>query len=90
MRYVVTTKRPSMTPVRSGGDPSILVDLELSIDASRREVDTLEEARREAGRACLGSTSLNLENVEQARTLPESGGTVGPLPDGTVIEVRPA
>jgi hypothetical protein len=50
-------------------------------------VATLEEARRVVGRACLGSTSLNLENIEQARTLPDSGGTVGPLPDGTVIEV---
>jgi hypothetical protein len=24
------------------------------------------------------------------RSLPESGGTIGPLPDGTVIEVEPA
>lgn len=27
--------------------------------------------------------------LELVAALPESGGTVGPLPDGTVIEVRP-
>jgi hypothetical protein len=82
MRYIVTTKRS-----RREGIPVSAVDYAV---LSRREVATLEEARREAGRACLGSTSLDLRNVEQARTLPDSGGTVGPLPDGTVIEVRPA
>jgi hypothetical protein len=80
MPYIVITKRlDSSTGWNDSG-----------LRVSGRAVATLEEARREAGRACLGSTSLDLRNVEQARTLPESGGTVGPLPDGTVIEVRPA
>jgi hypothetical protein len=84
MRYVVTTKRPSMTPVRSGGDPSILVDLELSIDSSRREVDTLEEAERMMREAAPAGFFTAAD-----RPVSEHGGTIG-LPDGTVIEVRPA
>jgi hypothetical protein len=82
MPYIVITERPSQPDAGNSAQRNRSV--------SRRAVATLEEARREAGRACLGSTSLDLRNVEQARTLPESGGTVGPLPDGTVIEVRPA
>jgi hypothetical protein len=31
-----------------------------------------------------------VEFYEAANGLPESGGTIGPLPDGTVIEVTPA
>lgn len=41
---------------------------------SRRAVATLDEARQ----------------AVFPHALPESGGTVGPLPDGTVIEVGPA
>ena len=40
---------------------------------SRRAVATLDEARAVA---------------EQINELPASGGTIGPLPDGTIIEVR--
>jgi hypothetical protein len=82
MPYVVTTKRRDRFDVM-GPDRDRWTIL------SRHTVATLEEARRIVGRVCLGSTSLNLENIEQARTLPESGGPVGPLPDGTMIEVEP-
>jgi hypothetical protein len=78
MPYVVTTRRASATRTAPPSHNDVF---------SRREVATLEQARRTAGQACLGSTPLNLENIERARTLPDSGGTVGPLPDGTVIEV---
>jgi hypothetical protein len=81
MPYVVTTKRRCEPAAGTDDWPMLL-------PVSRQTVATLEEARRIAGRACLGSTPLNLENIEQARTLPEPGGTVGPLPDGTVIEVE--
>jgi hypothetical protein len=53
---------------------------------SRRAVATLEEAR---GLAALPCGISNPSHFHQAVRLPESGGTVGPLPDGTVIEVEP-
>jgi len=61
---------------------------------TRRAVATLEEAR-----AAVNNALYRIEGemddprplagfYAQADTLPESGGTIGPLPDGTVIEVR--
>jgi hypothetical protein len=48
----------------------------------RRAVATLDEARAVAFCVMPGG-------VAEALALPESGGTIGPLPDGTVIEVAP-
>jgi hypothetical protein len=48
---------------------------------SRRAVDTLEEARERA-------LSAGASTRDVLRNISESGGTVGPLPDGTVIEVE--
>lgn len=55
-------------------------------------VATLDEARDFAQAAVddhtwSDSIALNAES-EAARFMPERGGTVGPLPDGTVIEIR--
>ena len=55
-------------------------------DISRIAVATLDEARRITAREYR-------EHVHRfmgfdTRWITESGGTVGPLPDGTVIEVR--
>jgi hypothetical protein len=59
---------------------------------SRRAVATLEEARQHA-RNEADATVREDEFAPKAAwdaiaALPEAGGTVGPLPDGTVIEVR--
>lgn len=57
---------------------------------TRRAVATLDEAR-EAARESVNAIDVGLfRECEQAELLPEHGGTIGPLPDGTVIEVEPA
>lgn len=58
--------------------------------ASRRAVATLDEAREGALTEIeLGGHGVaDFELLKRADTLPESGGTVGPLPDGTLIEVE--
>jgi hypothetical protein len=73
--YVVTTKR------RDEDQPGVTVSRVLS----RRAVATLGEAR---GLAALSCGISNPEHLRAASRLPESGGTVGPLPDGTVIQVE--
>ncbi len=61
---------------------------------SRRAVATLEEARSGARRIVGEHTNHYVDAqgqmiaAAQALGLPESGGIIGPLPDGTVIEVR--
>lgn len=60
---------------------------------SRRTVATLEEARR----GCVDYISANKREPHRpwrafypmAETVSESGGTIGPLPDGTTIDVEP-
>jgi hypothetical protein len=57
---------------------------------SRRAVATLEEARdRTAGEVAARTSDLLVAEhiIRAVDLLPESGGTIGPLPDGTVIEV---
>jgi len=59
-----------------------------------RVVETLEEARYEALAHIVnshdaGDTDGDWEQCEvSAQQIPQSGGKVGPLPDGYVIEVR--
>jgi hypothetical protein len=53
---------------------------------SRHTAATLEEARR-VGRRLLADH--NVWPTADVDNLPAAGGTVGPLPDGTTIEVRP-
>jgi hypothetical protein len=61
---------------------------------SRRAVATLEEAREEArdrlreNRSLYGDSNEYRRFGEMIPALPEQGGAVGPLPDGTVIEVE--
>lgn len=65
--------------------------------ATRRAVATLEEARAAVRAFCEDNPHRRLWGDRDWHTfatirtmlIPESGGTVGPLPDGTVIEVRP-
>jgi len=51
---------------------------------SRTAVATLEEARETIAPTILAASPNHVWH------LAESGGTIGPLPDGTVIEVRQA
>jgi hypothetical protein len=78
MPYIVTTKRP--VDAVDCGHPEAPRN---GWPVSRRAVATLEESIRavaDAQTMAVGFTT--------GVTLPESGGTVGPLPDGTVIEVE--
>lgn len=82
MTYVVTTK----SRYCGANDLGYLATL------SRHEVATLEEAR-DAARAIFNAPDeTQSEAFERAWAatwdIPEQGGTVGPLPDGTVIEVE--
>jgi len=52
---------------------------------SRRAVATLDEARSDVRAIALDHDSIG--GAQKAMRLPEPGGTVGPLPGGTVIEV---
>lgn len=59
-------------------------------------VETIEEARDKAGgiaqaqwTASEGIGWLPSHLARRARCLPESGGTIGPLPDGCIIDVQP-
>lgn len=76
--YIITTTQP-MPIDGTPGDGS-----------TRRAVATLEEAQETAHvRAQSGGVSLVPAAVVLAIAgLPESGGTIGPLLDGTVIEVE--
>jgi hypothetical protein len=64
-------------------------------DVTRTAVATLEEAREAVERKIRYLHAHAPEDHPDYRPfipdeLPDSGGTVGPLPDGTVIEVRQA
>lgn len=53
---------------------------------------TIEQARQFAEREIEGTPALAVDEVRllrEAGDLTDAGGTVGPLTDGTVIEVRP-
>lgn len=85
MPYVVTTgKRFNDTDSGIGG-----VQVE-----SRRAVATIEDARNAAD-AILADHSDGAQLMAWAAisaevpNLPEAGGKVGPLPDGTMVEVEP-
>jgi hypothetical protein len=82
MPYVVTTKRPRP---QEGGCGEILAVV------SRRAGGTLEEAQAEAHRIVNAQPHRLSDPLwnNAIEAWPKSGGTVGPLPDGTVIEVEP-
>jgi hypothetical protein len=79
--YVITVKRPC--PGCDDGETH---------ERSRRAVAGLEEAReaaRDSVYVHIGTSDRWLSFMRTVDDLGESGGTVGPLPDGTVIEVAP-
>lgn len=82
MPYIITTSEPF--------DAAVHVHRPAF---TRRAVATLDEAREKAESAVWSAPGYRSEgdfylDVARCRELPESGGTVGPLPDGTVIEVE--
>jgi hypothetical protein len=83
MPYIVTTKYP-IKPLGASGIPF----------DTRTAVATLNEARGYVNRSLDGHGSHERGSLRTfaitACRLPTRGGTVGPLPDGTVIEVRKA
>ena len=76
MPYVITTRREGPY----WGPQNI-------ISESRHAVATLEEARDYARAECERVDGAWLD-YSPREIVTESGGTIGPLPDGTVIEVR--
>ena len=81
MPYVITTSRTIIGGYTAPGERETITD------TTRRAVATLEEAR-EAAREALPAAA-NLSRHYEAEDIPAAGGTIGPLPDGTVIGVRP-
>jgi hypothetical protein len=90
MPYIITTMRPANEAERREGYALA------QTSKYGRAVATLKEARQDARNIIEdhaqqpGWTAEYIEARETARALPESGGTIGPLPDGTVIEVERA
>jgi hypothetical protein len=81
MPYVITTKR--QTPFGRAGGQTIGGPVDVIL--SRRAVSTLEDARRALWDVLNEYEALPMQVGAPLR---EAGGTVGPLPDGTVIEVE--
>jgi hypothetical protein len=87
--FIVTTKRPE--PTYPKGEERAVNVLH---PVSRRAVATLEDAQAYVSGLVSGMTT-SADNhgarktaADQLWSMPESGGSVGPLPDGTVIEVE--
>ena len=99
MPYIITTTQREITGSEGAWRGSVLEH-----EVSRTAVATLEDAREAALQGIedayrgqvphIVDSAHGLEAFHESDTdaeeLLESGGTVGPLPDGTVIEVRPA
>ena len=94
MPYIITTSHGCGYCQRCGYGGGSSPEC-LHPQATRAAVATLEEARELAYDRIVHTpeytrvTGFPTLEWTHAR-LPEAGGTVGPLPDGTVIEVRPA
>lgn len=91
MPYIITTKAATEPDAYSRFKERQATGLAAPL--SRRAVATLDEARTAAedrvidALGVLGTHAASDERFD-ARELPEQGGTIGPLPDGTVIEVE--
>jgi hypothetical protein len=97
MPYIVMTKRPD----QAAHEDRFYEDNDDLVITSRRAVATLDETQQEvadlvgrlshahyAGGDWTGRKRTVDRLLDAAFYLPEQGGTVGPLPDGTVIEVE--
>lgn len=103
MPYIITTTTPDPGNARdygkvgdaTPGAPTLMGAVRgcWPPKISRQAAATLEEARKAAAKALpRNATNIAWEHarlsVEAGGVIGESGGTIGPLPDGTVIEVR--
>jgi hypothetical protein len=102
MPYIMTTKRPPAIPVMGSiNEPKLAregITVERGPDGiaiafvSRHAVATLDDARFHIGIKMGGRVGRPVkvpkEFIEVLANLSESGGTVGPLPDGTLITVE--
>lgn len=85
MPYIITTKPRPRLKWHGSCVPGV---------ESRRAVATLEEAQDAVPEMMHGRHNLDVAAIASTAhaliSLPDSGGTIGPLPDGTEIEVSPA
>lgn len=94
MPYIITVKRRVDAPDLYR--PEEVPERIALSTMSRRAVATLGEARKRCHDAVLNSELPNHAAMDPAHdlfydaalALPEQGGPLGPLPDGTVIEVE--
>ena len=86
-RVVVDALESVGTRVVIGGQPIVSRMAVATLDEARsRIVGTVDSANYATPAGNAAATFAPI--YDQIRTLPESGGTIGPLPDETVIEVR--
>lgn len=93
--FIVTTKRPE--GYYTDLPPKIASRRAVATLEDRKQPNgEIEKGARTvvhdivAAADCNGEwSSADYRFYQQARSITESGGTVGPLPDGTVIEVEP-
>jgi hypothetical protein len=84
MLYIVTTYRKIDAPALA----SVMLARSVSEIASRRAATTPEKAREAVLRSIHTDHLVDMPDlVDRVRGLPESRGTIGPLPDGTTVEV---
>jgi hypothetical protein len=94
MPYVITTttRRPIM--IRSDVDhpryrESYCAAVTLN-DAAERVYDILDDALSAARTGAVVRIDPSTVKASDAFALPDTGGTIGPLPDGTSVTVEPA
>lgn len=84
MPYIIVVNQPGYLPDQ---DPYAVADIEDARASAANEVDwSLERLHEERG-AFEGLNAYERAGVEAA-DLPDTGGVIGPLPDGYVIDVR--
>jgi hypothetical protein len=91
MPYIICVNQRTYLPTEPGaapmwrdderGDPVAVATIEEARETAREELVSME-------RTTLAEAARATELGEDIRTLPESGGVIGPLPDGYVVDVQ--
>lgn len=97
MPYIITTYLPGgcLDPVGAGQEPDACHAV-ATLDEARSFATTIYDERRgtDEDDAAMGIGPDDpirgewLDNFDAIQELPEAGGTIGPLPDDTVIKVE--